>query len=36
LYLGGQERDIMAAEKGILAILASIKGRPFPDEMRRE
>jgi hypothetical protein len=36
LYLGGQERDIMAAEKGILAILASIEGRPFPDEMRRE
>lgn len=36
LYLGGQERDIMAAEKGILAALASIEGRPFPDEMRRE
>ena len=36
LYLGGQEQDIMAAEQGILAALASVDGRPFPDEMRRE
>lgn len=32
LYLGGEERDIMAAEAGILAALESLPGRPFPDD----
>jgi ethanolamine utilization microcompartment shell protein EutL len=36
LYLGGEERDIIAAEQGILAALDRIPGRPFPDDMKRE
>lgn len=36
LYLGGEERDIIAAEQGILAALESLPGRSFPDEMLRE
>ncbi len=36
LYLGGEERDIIAAEQGILAALERIPGRAFPDEMKRE
>jgi hypothetical protein len=36
LYLGGEERDIIAAEQGILAVLESLPGRAFPDDMRKE
>jgi ethanolamine utilization microcompartment shell protein EutL len=36
LYLGGEERDIIAAEQGILAALERIPGRAFPDDMKRE
>jgi hypothetical protein len=36
LYLGGEERDIMAAESGVLAALESLPGRPFPDRDRQE
>jgi hypothetical protein len=36
LYLGGEERDIMAAESGVLAALESLPGRPFPNKGRQE
>lgn len=36
LYLGGEERDIMAAESGVLAALESLPGRSFPDKVRQE
>jgi ethanolamine utilization microcompartment shell protein EutL len=36
LYLGGEERDIMAAESGVLAALESLPGRPFLDKGRQE
>ena len=36
LYLGGEERDIIAAEQGLLAALERVPGRPFPDDMKRE
>ncbi len=36
LYLGGEERDIVAAEAGILASLANLPGRPFPDRTQKE
>lgn len=36
LYLGGEERDIIAAEQGVLAALESLPGRPFPEDMRQE
>jgi ethanolamine utilization microcompartment shell protein EutL len=31
LYLGGSEQNILAAEKGVLAALESLPGRPFED-----
>lgn len=36
LYLGGEERDIVAAEAGILAALESLPGRPFPDQGKQD
>jgi hypothetical protein len=36
LYLGGEERDIVAAESGILASLENLPGRPFPDKGKKE
>jgi ethanolamine utilization microcompartment shell protein EutL len=36
LYLGGEERDIKAAESGILAVLESLPGRPFPERTKQE
>ncbi|MBD2329755.1 hypothetical protein [Alkalinema sp. FACHB-956] len=36
LYLGGEERDIIAAEQGVLAALESLPGRAFPTDTRRE
>ncbi len=35
LYLGGEERDIVAAEGGILAALESLPGRPFPERSNK-
>jgi hypothetical protein len=36
LYLGGEERDIIAAEAGVLAALERIPGRAFPTDGRKE
>lgn len=36
LYLGGEERDIKAAEAGILAVLENLPGRPFPERGKQE
>jgi ethanolamine utilization microcompartment shell protein EutL len=36
LYLGGSEQNILAAEKGVLAALESLPGRPFGEDMRQE
>ena len=36
LYLGGEERDMIAAEQGLLAALDRVPGRPFPEDMKRE
>jgi hypothetical protein len=36
LYLGGEERDIVAAEAGILASLENLPGRPFPEQGKKE
>ncbi|MFZ9737624.1 MAG: hypothetical protein ACO3EZ_06405 [Prochlorotrichaceae cyanobacterium] len=32
LYLGGEERDILAAERSLLAVLESLPGRSLPDQ----
>jgi hypothetical protein len=36
LYLGGAERDIIAAEQGVLAALESLPGREFGGSSRKE
>jgi hypothetical protein len=36
LYLGGEERDIIAAEQGVLAALQSLPGQKFGGSVRRE
>jgi hypothetical protein len=36
LYLGGEERDIIAAEQGVLAALESLPGREFGGSVRVE
>jgi ethanolamine utilization microcompartment shell protein EutL len=36
LYLGGSEQNILAAEKGVLAALERLPGRPFGEDMRQE
>lgn len=36
LYLGGEERDIVAAEVGIRAALENLPGRSFPDRTKQE
>jgi hypothetical protein len=36
LYLGGEERDIIAAEQGVLAALENVPGRSFPSDGRKE
>ena len=36
LYLGGAERDIMAASQAVLAAIENVAGREHPTEMRKE
>lgn len=36
LYLGGEEQDIIAGERGVLSALENLPGRAFPEEMRQE
>jgi hypothetical protein len=36
LYLGGEERDILAASRAVLGAIESIAGRDHPDVMRKE
>ncbi len=36
LYLGGAERDIMAASQAVVATIESVAGREHPTEMRKE
>ena len=36
LYLGGEERDIIAAEQGVLTALASLPGQAFGGSVRKE
>jgi hypothetical protein len=36
LYLGGEERDIIAAEQGVLAALESLPGQEFGGSVRKE
>ena len=36
LYLGGAERDIMAASQAVLAAIENVAGRAHPTEMRKE
>jgi hypothetical protein len=36
LYLGGEERDILAAEAGVLATIENIRGREHPNLGRQE
>ncbi len=36
LYLGGAERDIMAASQAVVAAIENVAGREHPTEMRKE
>ena len=36
LYLGGEERDILAAERSLLAVLKSLPGRSLPNQEKKE
>ena len=36
LYLGGAERDIIAASQAVVAVIENVAGREHPDEMRKE
>ncbi|MBW4521858.1 MAG: hypothetical protein KME16_19420 [Scytolyngbya sp. HA4215-MV1] len=36
LYLGGEERDIIAASRAVVETMENLTGRAHPDEMRRE
>ncbi len=36
LYLGGAERDIMAASQAVVAAIENVHGREHPTEMRKE
>jgi hypothetical protein len=36
LYLGGEERDIIAASQAVLSAMESIAGRDHPDQSRKE
>ncbi|HAN46846.1 MAG TPA: hypothetical protein DCQ32_09905, partial [Cyanobacteria bacterium UBA8156] len=36
LYLGGNERDILAAYRAVEAILANLPGREHPANLRKE
>jgi len=36
LYLGGEERDILAAERSLLAVLKSLPGRSLPNQETKE
>ncbi|MGV0024338.1 hypothetical protein [Phormidesmis priestleyi] len=36
LYLGGAERDILAAQQGVLAAIENLPGRDYPLNLRKE
>ncbi|KAM3096828.1 hypothetical protein ACKFKF_21710 [Phormidesmis sp. 146-12] len=36
LYLGGAERDILAAQQGVLAAIENLPGRDYPLDLRKE
>jgi hypothetical protein len=36
LYLGGEERDILAAQQAVLATMEAVSGRAHPDQQRHE
>jgi hypothetical protein len=36
LYLGGEERDILAAQQAVLATMEAIPGRDHPPKQRQE